>query len=119
MKITLDRLSKELENMLNDYLKQNLEERQKALMEGAKFLKSELEKAAPVRTGDYRNSFVIEDKFSDHIYVGNIKHVKGRSGNSLPLSNILEFNGHAHIRPTYDKCKNQMYEIIKKNLGGK
>lgn len=109
-----------IENILNDFLKESYDVRQEALMKGATFLKEKLEEAAPENTGEYKQCFVIEAKHGDHKYVGNTKHVKDPSSNNIPLSNILEYTGHAHIRPTFDSNEEAIFQIIKNSiLGGK
>lgn len=118
-KVKLDNFSAAFDNLLNDFLLEAVGTRQKALMKGAEYLKQKLEESAPSDTGDYKKSFVIEDKYTDHKYVGNTKHVKDSSSNNIPLSNILEYNGHAHIRPTFDTNEEAIFQIIKNELGGK
>lgn len=121
--VSLSDLPNALDELLNDFLKESFETRQKALQAGAEFMKEKMEVSAPKDTGEYASSFVIK-KYNNTSYIGNSRTVsgKGRDGryrDKIPLANILEYGMCPHIRQTFDNNKNQMYEIIKNNLGGK
>ena len=115
-KMALTEVSTELDNMLNDFLNANFDKRQKALLKGAEFLKSKIEENAPVATGEYKASFVLEDKYKDKKYVGNTKTVKSKSSSATPLSNVLEYGGKPHIRIAFDTNKDKIYSIIREEL---
>lgn len=121
--ITLIKLPDALDDLLNDFLKESFETRQNALQAGAEFMKEKMEIAAPKDTGEYASSFTVK-KNNNANYIGNSVTVsgKGRDGRyreNIPLANILEYGDNPHIRQTFDNNKNQMFEIIKNNLGGK
>lgn len=121
--VTLKELPNEFDNLFNEYLQESFENRQQALNEAANFMQKKFEEAAPSNTGEYKSSFV-KKSYKDSVYIGNSKTVSGKGSDGryrdkIPLANILEYGDCPHIRQAFDSNKNQMLNIIKKNIGGK
>lgn len=121
MATELENVSSELDKIFNDFIHTSFEKRQEALQAGAEvYIKALEEKAPKGKTGKFAKSFAIKTKYKDRRYVGNTKTVKGGGKDSIPLSNILEYdeNGkhYGFMRQTYDENESAIFNAIKNKL---
>lgn len=121
MAIKLENVSSELDKIFNDFIHTSFEKRQEALQAGAEvYIKALEEKAPKGKTGKFAKSFAVKTKYKDRRYVGNTKTVKGGGKDSIPLSNILEYdeNGkhYGFMRQTYDENESVIFNAIKNKL---
>lgn len=121
MATKLENVSSELDKIFNDFIHTSFEKRQEALQAGAEvYIKALEEKAPKGKTGKFAKSFAVKTKYKDRRYVGNTKTVKGGGKDSIPLSNILEYdeNGkhYGFMRQTYDENESTIFNTIKNKL---
>ena len=116
----LENLSNELDVIFKDFVHSSFEKRQEALQAGAEVYIELLENAAPKDTGEFAKSFKVKTKYKDRRYVGNTKTVSGGGKDSIPLSNILEYdeNGkhYGFMRQTFDNNESTIFNAIKNKL---
>jgi len=131
---SIENLPAELENVLNEYLHANFQQRQKAIQAGAEVFKSAVESATPRDTGKMAQSWKIKDKYADRRYVGNTRVAssdvhrktkgggKGEARQDVPLSNVLEYSEksphYGFIRQCFDSNETAIYNAIKSTLNG-
>lgn len=126
MAIKLENVSSELDKIFNDFIHTSFEKRQEALQAGAEvYIKALEEKAPKGKTGEYAKSFAVKTKYKDRRYVGNTKKVKGGGKDSIPLSNILEYDSEGKyaggkyynfMRQTYANNESAIFNAIKNKL---
>ena len=130
-KYTLEELPKVLEEMLDDFLKETLEVRQRAVHAGAEVFKNAIESATPKDTGKMAQSWVIQD-YTGKCYIGNKCLAKGKvyrktnsakkgeARSNVPLSNVLEYSEksphYGFIRRTFDEVEPQIYAAIERTI---
>lgn len=116
--LTLDKVNDELQSIYSDFIHQTFENRQDALQAAAEVCCQAMEQAAPARTGEYKQSWVIKTAYYDRRYVGSSKTVQG-SGHNIPLSNILEnsaIHGNPFIQQTLDANQQAIFNAFKESL---
>lgn len=109
-------LAEELKDILNEYSKDLIEQKEVALDKAANFLVDKLEKNSPVgETGEFKKSWTRTEKYKGVRYVGNTD-VGGKNeyGQNIPLANLIEFskNGKPFIRATFEQNKDEIIDII-------
>ena len=109
----------ELKDILDEYSQELYENKEQALDAAADFLVDQLEVNSPVKTGEFKKSWLRTDKYKGVRYVGNSKTgSKNKYGYGIPLSNLLEFGskGKPFIRQTFERNKERIIQIIKGGL---
>lgn len=135
-KCTLGELPQVLEEILDGFLKETFEVRQRAVRAGAEVFKKAIESATPKDTGKMAQSWVVQE-YSGKCYVGNKCLAKGKvyrktkggkkgeARSNVPLSNVLEYSEksphYGFIRRTFDEVEPQIYAEIERTIknGGK
>jgi len=116
----LENLSNELDVIFKDFIHSCFEKRQEALQAGAEVYIELLENAAPKDTGEFAKSFKVKTKYKDRRYVGNTKTVSGGGKDSIPLSNILEYDKEGKyfgfMRNTFSDNESTIFNAIKNKL---
>lgn len=136
-RFSLEELPDALEQILTEYQSAMFDTRQEALQAGAEVLKSAVESATPIDTGEMARSWKIKTKYKDRRYIGNTRVAKGvvhrktkdgskgEAREGVPLSNVLEYSEksphYGFIRRCFDSTEPQIFAAIKKTLdnGGK
>lgn len=80
--------------LVNDIKKEIDGDVEKAVTAGAEVLVKALEDGSPESEefGDHlKNGWTYKDKYKSVRYVGNIKTVKGKTSDQIPLTSILEY----------------------------
>ncbi len=117
---SLENLADNLDEIFKDFIHSSFEKRQEALQAGAEAYIAILESTAPRDTGEYAQSFRVKTKYKDRRYVGNIKTVSGGGKDSIPLSNILEYDKEGKhfgfMRQTFDNNESTIFNAIKNKL---
>lgn len=109
-------MAEELKDILNEYSQELYENKEQALDKASDYLMEKLEEASPIKTGNFRQSWVRTTKYKNVRYIGNSSiGSTNEYGYGIPLSNLLEFSskGHPFIRRTFDTNKESIIKIIK------
>ena len=109
-------MAEELKNILNEYSQELFENKEQALDKASDYLMDRLEQASPVRTGEFKQSWVRTTKYKGVRYIGNSAvGSTNQYGYAIPLSNLIEFSskGKPFIRQTFEESKDEMIKIIK------
>ena len=130
-KYTLGELPQVLDEILDGFLKETFEVRQRAVRAGAEVFKKAIESATPKDTGKMAQSWVVQE-YLGKCYVGNKCLAKGKvyrktkSGkkgearSNVPLSNVLEYGEksphYGFIRRTFDEVEPQIYAAIERTI---
>lgn len=120
--VTIEISENEIDQIIKDFSKELYQTRQEALNAGAEFFKNKLETSSPRESGEYAQSWDINDQYADKKYVFNKKTVKQKNKN-IPLSNILEYSldskHYGSIRALFDSNKNGIYNAIFEKIKNK
>lgn len=106
-KIKLDDLSKEMDKLITQFMKENFDATQRALTTTAKQGADILSKQSPIRTGRFKSSWDVETKYANTKYIYN----SALANNRIPLSNIVEYtpNNTPFIVQTMDRYKGELF----------
>ena len=112
-------LEKEFHKIFKEYQQTVFEATEAALDKGSLLLQDKLAAASPVGDGPihFKDSWDRKMQYKGVRYVGNTK----RTDNDIPLSSIIEYsrNGHPFIQRTFNQNKNEIFQVIIEELGGK
>lgn len=109
-------LAQELKDILDEYSQEVFESKERGLDKASDFLMEQLEKASPVKTGEFSNSWIRTTKYKGVRYIGNTAvGSTNQYGYQIPLSNLIEFSskGKPFIRRTFEENKDEIIKIIK------
>ena len=111
-------LAQELKNILSEYSDELNQQKEIALDKAADFLVDQLRSETPINTGRTRNSWSRTTKYKGVRYIGNSATTNRGKNKEIPITNLLEFgkNGKPFIRRTFDNSKNEIIEIIKREV---
>lgn len=128
------KLEEEFKKLFRDYQKTVFEATEVALDKGSLALQNKLSAASPVGEGPlhFKDSWDRKMQYKGVKFVGNTKTVhrpdyvrkgtgeKVQHEGGIPLSSLLEYsrNGHPFIQRTFNQNKNEIFQIIIKELGG-
>lgn len=107
IKIKLDDLSKEMDKLITQFMKENFDATQRALTTTAKQGADILSRQSPVRTGRFKSSWSVETKYANTKYIYNSALAKNR----IPMANIIEYtrNHTPFIVQTMDRYKGELF----------
>lgn len=112
------KLEEEFKKLFRDYQKTVFEATEVALDKGSLLLQNKLSAASPVGEGPlhFKDSWDRKMQYKGVRFIGDTK----RTANDIPLSSIIEYsrNGHPFIQRTFNQNKNEIFQIIIKELGG-
>lgn len=116
IKIGVNDLQKAISDILTEYGDYVYKLTEEGLAEAEKVLIQAEKDASPVGTGEYKKSWKGSGKkYKLSRYVGNVKTVKGKSGD-IPLANILEYSAKSKhqgkIKRTYNAAVPEMAKAI-------
>ena len=110
-----------IEDILEEYADQIVLTTDEALDAAQKVLIDNLKAQSPQDSGDYAKSWKSKGKkYKLRRYIGNTKMVKGKGGNELPLSNVLEYADKSphkgHVKRIYEASYNDMMRAAEKKI---
>ncbi len=123
-KIELKNLGKKISEIVEEYGDEVYEAVEDGLDSAEKELLNNLKSKSPEDTGDYKKRWRSKGrKYKLKRYVHNTKTVKNADGDSIPLSNILEYSEASKhqglIRKTFEESESEMINAFEETLKGK
>ena len=107
----------EIANLMNEYSADLQKELQKELYKSAVIIKQDLVKKTPVRTGESKRSWVIENKGGRYGYrIYNKSQTNDKIPKTLLFEGAIQMSKYAFIFKTVDGLVPRLYTNIDNNL---